>query len=133
MSEDEDRELRPTKLRLRRGSRLLELSYADGRVVELGWEFLRVHSPSAEVRGHHASQAVLQTGKRRVAITDLKIVGHYALQIIFDDGHDSGLYSWEYLDHLGRNQDELWETYLGELNRQGGDRDPDTQVLKFQP
>ncbi|MEO1078891.1 MAG: DUF971 domain-containing protein [Pseudomonadota bacterium] len=133
MSEDEDRKLRPTGLRLRRGSRLLEISYADGRVVELGWEFLRVHSPSAEVRGHHASQAVLQTGKRKVAITDLKPVGHYALQIIFDDGHDSGLYSWEYLDHLGRNRDELWEAYLDELSRQGGNRDPDTQVLKFQP
>ncbi len=124
---------RPSDIRLRRTSRVLELAYPDGSTYALTWEFLRVHSPSAEVRGHHESQAVLQTGKRNVAITDLKPVGHYALQIIFDDGHDSGLYSWDYLRHLCLEEEPLWNTYLEALHRAGASRDPDTQVLHFQP
>jgi DUF971 family protein len=124
---------RPTQVRLRRQSRVLELEYGDGAVYRLDWEFLRVHSPSAEVRGHHPSQAVLQTGKRHVAIEGLKPVGHYALQIRFDDGHDTGLYSWDYLEHLGREHDRLWQAYLEALREAGASRDPDTQVLHFQP
>jgi DUF971 family protein len=124
---------RPKQVRLRRQSRVLELEYEGGEVYRLDWEFLRVHSPSAEVRGHHASQAVLQTGKRNVGVTDLKPVGHYALQIVFDDGHDSGLYSWDYLEQLGRDHDRLWEAYLEALREAGASRDPDTQVLHFQP
>jgi DUF971 family protein len=124
---------RPSDIRLRRASRLLELTYPDGSTHALGWEFLRVHSPSAEVRGHHESQAVLQTGKRNVEIRDVKPVGHYALQLIFSDGHDSGLYSWDYLLELGRNQEKLWEAYLRALHEAGASRDPDTQVLHFQP
>jgi len=124
---------RPKQVRLRRQSRILELEYEDGAVYRLDWEFLRVHSPSAEVRGHHASQAVLQTGKRHVGVEALKPVGHYALQIVFDDGHDSGLYSWDYLEHLARERDALWQAYLEALREAGASRDPDTQVLHFEP
>ncbi|MFT7286983.1 MAG: DUF971 family protein, partial [Halieaceae bacterium] len=83
---------RPTGIQLRKQSRVLELDYPDGSRYALSWEYLRVSSPSAEVRGHHPSQAVLQLGKKRVGVTDLKPVGHYAVQIVFDDGHDTGLY-----------------------------------------
>lgn len=124
---------RPSNIRLRKQSRLLELSYADGRHFELSWEFLRVHSPSAEVRGHSPEQAVLQTGKAAVAVSELRPVGHYALQIVFDDGHDSGLFSWEYLLELGENKDALWTRYLKALGDAGASRDPDTQVLHFEP
>jgi len=124
---------RPSAIRLRRQSRVLELTYAGDEVYDLPWEFLRVHSPSAEVRGHHPSQAVLQTGKRTVALTDVRAVGHYALQLVFDDGHDTGLFSWAYLRHLCLNRDRLWEDYLQALQEAGKSRDPDTQVLHFQP
>lgn len=124
---------RPSAIRLRRQSRVLELTYAGDEVFELAWEFLRVHSPSAEVRGHHPSQAVLQTGKRGVSLKEVRAVGHYALQLVFDDGHDTGLFSWDYLRHLCLNQDRLWEDYLQALHQAGKSRDPDTQVLHFQP
>ncbi|EAQ97412.1 gamma-butyrobetaine hydroxylase-like domain-containing protein [Congregibacter litoralis] len=123
---------RPTNLRLRKKSRVLELEYAEKR-YSLSWEYLRVYSPSAEVRGHHPSQAVLQTGKRDVAINDLKPVGHYALQLIFDDGHDSGLYTWDYLYRLCTQESALWQAYLDDLTEAGASRDPDTQVLHFEP
>ena len=123
----------PSEIRLRRGSRVVEFVYDDGRRCELAWEFLRVFSPSAEVRGHHPSQAVLQTGKQQVAVTELRPVGHYALQIVFDDGHDSGLYTWDYIDQLCRNTESLWQDYLKRLRERGGSRDPDTQVLHFEP
>lgn len=125
--------MQPRHIRLRRQSRLLELEYGDGRSHGLSWEFLRVHSPSAEVRGHHSSQAVLQTGKKNIGISELRPVGHYALQIVFDDGHDSGLYSWDYLAHLCEHHDRLWQEYLDALAAAGASRDPDTQVLHFQP
>lgn len=124
---------RPVKIRLRKQSRVLELEYADAEIHSLSWEFLRVYSPSAEVRGHHESQAVLQTGKRGVKITDLKPVGHYALQLVFDDGHDSGLYAWDYLWRLCAEKDVLWQKYLDDIARAGASRDPDTQVLHFEP
>jgi len=124
---------RPVNIRLRRLSRVLELEYAGGSSFSLDWEYLRVHSPSAEVRGHGPSQAVLQTGKRDVAVSELRPVGHYALQIVFDDGHDSGIYSWEYLHELGDRQAELWQTYLDALDAAGASRDPHTQVISFKP
>lgn len=123
----------PTALRLRKGSRVLELDYADGRQFSLSWEFLRVHSPSAEVRGHYPSQAVLQSGKKDVAITEVRPVGHYAIQIIFDDGHDSGLYSWDYLLELCEQESTLWAAYLEQLEQAGASRDPHTQVVRFSP
>lgn len=124
---------RPINIRLRRQSRVLELEYADGGSYALPWEYLRVYSPSAEVRGHHASQAVLQSGKRNIGITALKPVGHYALQIVFDDGHDSGLYAWDYLYRLCTEHEQLWQAYLDDLREAGASRDPDTQVLHFEP
>jgi len=125
--------VQPSDIRLRRGTRVVEFSYPDGRTYALSWEFLRVHSPSAEVRGHHPSQAVLQTGKQKVAVTEIRPVGHYALQLVFDDGHDSGLFTWEYLETLCRDADALWRSYLARLAAAGGSRDPDTQVLHFDP
>lgn len=127
------RTLRPTSIRLRKQSRVLELEYDPGNTVELAWEFLRVYSPSAEVRGHSAEQAELQIGKRHVGIAELRPVGHYALQIVFDDGHDTGLYSWDYLHHLSEEREALWDTYLDKLRQAGASRDPDTQVLHFDP
>jgi DUF971 family protein len=124
---------RPSGLRLRRRSRVLEISYADGTNYALAFEYLRISSPSAEVRGHHPSQAVLQTGKKNVDILEVKQVGHYALQIVFDDGHDSGIYSWDYLYLLCTQERERWQAYLEELRAAGASRDPDTQVLHFDP
>lgn len=124
---------RPSNIRLRKQSRVLELDYGDSQSFSLSWEYLRVYSPSAEVRGHHASQAVLQTGKRNVGISDVKPVGHYALQLVFDDGHDTGLYTWEYLYRLCSQETELWQSYLDDLSEAGASRDPDTQVLHFEP
>lgn len=124
---------RPLNIRLRKQSRLLELDYPNAQSYSLSWEYLRVYSPSAEVRGHHGSGAVLQTGKRNVAIIDIKPVGHYALQLVFDDGHDSGLYSWDYLYRLCSQKDVLWEAYLDDIAEAGKSRDPDTQVLHFEP
>ena len=124
---------RPSDVRLRRQSRVLELQYPEAGSFALSWEYLRVYSPSAEVRGHHPSEAVLQTGKKNVAITELRPVGHYALQIVFDDGHDTGLYSWDYLYSLCVEHDERWAAYLEDLNAAGAGRDPDVQVLHFEP
>ncbi|WOJ92627.1 DUF971 domain-containing protein [Congregibacter variabilis] len=124
---------RPINIRLRKQSRVLELDYPDAQSYSLSWEYLRVYSPSAEVRGHHASQAVLQTGKRDVGVIDIKPVGHYALQLVFDDGHDSGLYSWDYLYRLCSQQSELWQAYLDDMTEAGASRDPHTQVLHFEP
>ena len=124
---------RPSAVRLRRQSRVVELEYSHGEQYQLDWEYLRVFSPSAEVRGHTPEQAVLQTGKKNVAVTALKPVGHYALQIVFDDGHDSGLYAWDYLHALCKEREQRWAGYLEELQRAGASRDPDEQVLHFKP
>lgn len=113
----------PTEITLRQKSRLLEVAFDDGARFELPFEFLRVFSPSAEVRGHGPGQEVLQTGKRNVVITELEPVGSYAVKLVFDDGHDSGLYSWEYLHQLGSNQDSLWQDYLKQLEEAGASRD----------
>ncbi len=113
---------RPTDIRLHQKSRRLEIAFDDGAHFSLPCEFLRVHSPSAEVRGHGHGQEVLQVGKEEVNITGIEPVGLYAIRIVFSDGHDSGLYSWDYLYDLGCRQDELWQTYLQRLAAAGHSR-----------
>lgn len=126
----------PIDIKLHRKSATLELIYADGSALTLSAEFLRVHSPSAEVRGHGKGQETLQTGKRHVQITQVEAVGNYAIKLSFDDGHDSGIYSWSYLLQLGRDQDTLWQDYLARLSAAGASRDTlpaDTQVITIMP
>ena len=115
----------PTEIRLRTKSRLLAVSFDDGSTFELPFEYLRVYSPSAEVRGHGPGQEVLQTGKENVQITSLDPVGHYALRLVFDDGHDTGLYSWTYLYELGAEKEQRWQAYLDRLRDAGYARQPD--------
>lgn len=102
----------PVEIRLRRQSRVLEVSFDDGSRFALPFEFLRVHSPSAEVKGHGPGQETLVLGKQSVGIRDIEAIGQYAVRLVFDDGHGSGLYSWTYLHELGRDQDALWARYL---------------------
>jgi DUF971 family protein len=113
---------RPTEINLHQKSRILELSYADGETFKLSYEFLRVHSPSAEVQGHGPGQGVLQLAKEDVMITKLEPVGSYAIQPSFDDGHDTGIYSWETLYDLGKNHDRYWQEYLDKLAAVGHKR-----------
>lgn len=124
----------PDKVQLHRQSRQLELHYGNqngNQSFRLDAEFLRAHSPSAEVRGHGAGQGQLPHGKREVAITAVAAAGNYALQLTFDDGHDSGIYTWDYLYDLGVNQERYWQDYLDALHREGKSREPDTQVVKL--
>ena len=114
----------PTEIKLHQASRVLEIAFADGRTFRLPYELLRVYSPSAEVRGHGPGQETLQTGKRDVTITNVESVGHYALRPTFSDGHDTGIYSWDYLYDLGVRQDELWRRYIERLGESGVSRDP---------
>lgn len=123
----------PTKIELHKASKVLELTYADGQSYQLSCEYLRISSPSAEVRGHGVGNAVLQTGKRDVNITGIKPAGNYAIQISFDDGHDSGIYAWSYLEQLGKEYDARWQAYLDALHEAGQSRFPDAQVLQFKP
>lgn len=111
-----------TLINLHQRSKLLEIHFADDKCFKLSTELLRVYSPSAETRGHGPGQAVLQTGKETVSINQIEPVGHYAVKLIFDDGHNSGIYSWDYLYHLGENQDALWQEYLDELAKAGYQR-----------
>jgi DUF971 family protein len=113
----------PTGITLRKQSRLLEIEFDDGKTFSLPFELLRVYSPSAEVRGHGPGQETLQTGKRNVEITAIAPIGNYAVKPTFSDGHDSGIYSWEYLYHLGSQRDSLWETYLNRLEEAGYTRE----------
>jgi DUF971 family protein len=113
----------PTEITLHQASRLLEVAFDDGRRFRLPFEFLRVHSPSAEVRGHGPGQEVLQTGKRDVDIVGIEPVGHYALRPAFSDGHETGIFSWDYLYELGVNQDALWRDYEERLAAAGASRD----------
>ncbi|MFV0278441.1 MAG: gamma-butyrobetaine hydroxylase-like domain-containing protein [Parahaliea sp.] len=124
---------RPVDIKLHRRSRTLELAYPGGEHYHLPCEYLRVYSPSAEVRGHGPGQESLQSGKLRVNISGITPVGHYALQLIFDDGHDTGLYSWDYLHQLATEQEARWEDYLQRLHAAGASRDPQVQVLSFDP
>jgi DUF971 family protein len=105
----------PTEIKLHQKSRVLEVSFSDGSRFELSYEFLRVYSPSAEVRGHGPGQEVLQVGKKDVDILSLEPVGSYAVQPHFSDGHSTGIYSWDYLYDLGTNRQSLWQTYLNRL------------------
>ncbi len=113
----------PTQITLHQKSRVLEITFSDGRRFSLPYEYLRVYSPSAEVRGHGPGQEVLQTGKRNVEIRSLDAVGSYAVQPVFSDGHSTGIYSWDYLYELGEKQDQRWAEYLQKLEAHGGLRD----------
>lgn len=126
-------DIRPTDITLRRQSRVLELTYAGEPPCQLAWEYLRVYSPSAEVRGHGRGQETLQTGKKHVILESVVPVGHYALQLLFDDGHSSGIYAWSYLRELCIHREHWWQNYLDRLQTAGTSRDPDTQVIQFQP
>lgn len=122
--------IKPSKIKLHKQSKTLEVAFG-GESYLLPAEFLRVHSPSAEVRGHGPGQEVLVSGKINVAISSVKPSGNYGLQIIFDDHHDSGIFSWQYLQELGQQQDSLWETYLEKLHSADKSRDPDVAVIQF--
>jgi DUF971 family protein len=113
-----------TAIILHQKSKTLEIAFDDGLTCKFPFEFLRVYSPSAEVRGHGPGQEILQAGKKDVNLTEVEPVGSYAIKLIFDDGHDSGLYTWEYLHQLGSNQDALWQDYLRQLEAAGESRDP---------
>lgn len=109
----------PTEIKLRTQSRLLEVAFDDDQRFELDFEYLRVHSPSAEVKGHGPGQETLQTGKENVVIKAVEPVGQYAVRLVFDDGHDSGLYTWAYLRELGENAAANWQSYLDRLQAAG--------------
>lgn len=113
---------RPTDIKLHQKSRLLEISFDDGATFQMPCEYLRVYSPSAEVRGHGPGQEVLQLGKEEVNITAIEPVGSYAVKLEFDDGHNTGLYSWQTLYGLGANQETLWQEYLDRLESAGHKR-----------
>jgi len=113
----------PTDIILHQKSKVLEVAFDNDTRYKLPAEFLRVFSPSAEVRGHGKGQETLQVGKRDVGITSIEPVGQYALKITFDDGHDTGLYSWEYLHEMGQYQEGMWHDYLGKLEAAGKSRD----------
>jgi DUF971 family protein len=113
----------PTEIKLHQKSRVLEIAFSDGRSFRLPYEFLRVYSPSAEVRGHGPGQEVLQIGKREVEIRSLEPVGSYAVQPAFSDGHSTGIYSWDYLYELGDRQEKMWREYLSRMEAAGASRD----------
>jgi len=120
----------PTKIQLHKQSQQLELHFGAEQFL-LPAEFLRVHSPSAEVMGHGPNQAVLQFGKKDVAITKIERAGNYAIKLFFNDGHDSGIYTWSYLHELGTTQEKLWQDYLDALQFAGKTREKDTSIVKF--
>ena len=114
----------PTEIRLRRASRVLEVAFPDGARYALSFEYLRVHSPSAEVQGHGPGQDVLQIAKENVSLLHVEPVGHYAVRLVFDDGHDTGLYTWRYLRELGAGFEDRWARYLKRLDGIGYERKP---------
>jgi DUF971 family protein len=115
---------RPTDITLHQKSGVLEVAFDDGQRFELPCEYLRVYSPSAEVRGHGPGQEVLQVGKREVGISGVEPVGVYAVKLVFTDGHDTGIYSWDYLYELGTKRESNWKTYLSRLAQAGKGREP---------
>ncbi|WP_101757883.1 gamma-butyrobetaine hydroxylase-like domain-containing protein [Oceanicoccus sp. KOV_DT_Chl] len=121
----------PTGIELHKRTKMLELVYSDNERYSLSCEYLRVYSPSAEVRGHGPGQEVLQTGKINIAIDAIHPVGSYALQLVFSDGHDSGIFSWDYLYQLCTNEKDWWQDYLDRLAAAGANRDPDIQVVRI--
>jgi DUF971 family protein len=120
----------PTKINLHTQSKTLVLEYG-GEQFELSGEYLRVHSPSAEVRGHGRGQETLQAGKLHVGITAIEPVGRYAIKLIFSDGHDSGIFTWDYLYDLCIHHDQYWDSYLQKLHQESKTRDPDVSVIKL--
>lgn len=124
MTEPSNNTPQPTAITLHKKSRLLEISFDDGKTFKLPCELLRVYSPSAEVRGHGPGQEVLQAGKKNVEINEIEPVGTYAVKLCFSDGHDTGLYSWDLLYEYGLNLDELWSRYLKRLKEAGASREP---------
>lgn len=120
----------PAGIELHKVSKTLELKYAN-ETHTLDCEYLRVYSPSAEVKGHGPGQEVLQVGKINVTIDNIKPVGNYALQLFFSDGHNTGIYSWSYLYELIQNQESYWQDYLDRLMKAGANRDPDIQVVRI--
>ena len=116
--------MKPTAINLHKVSRLLELGFEDGTTFKLPLEYLRVYSPSAEVQGHGPGQEVLQIGKEDVNVDSIEPMGHYAIKLVFDDNHDSGIYSWDYLYELGLTYDERWQDYLERLEAGGHKRKP---------
>lgn len=123
MSEPKPIRRQPTAITLHQSTRVLEIGFDDGAQFRIPFELMRVYSPSAEVQGHGPGQEVLQTGKREVGVDSIELVGHYALQPLFSDGHNSGLFPWELLYKLGAEQDALWQRYLDRLTEAGVDRD----------
>jgi DUF971 family protein len=117
----------PTALTVHQATRTLEIAFDDGAHFHIPFELMRVYSPSAEVQGHGPGQEVLQTGKRGVGVIDITAVGHYAVQPVFSDGHQSGIYSWDLLYHLGADQADLWQRYEARLQAAGVDRDAPMQ------
>ena len=113
----------PTEIKVHQVSKLLEISYDSGETFRLPFELLRVYSPSAEVRGHGPGQEILQVGKKDIALNKVDPVGNYAVQLHFSDGHNTGIYSWDYLHELGTGQTQLWQTYLGRIATAGASRD----------
>jgi DUF971 family protein len=121
----------PKRVTLNEARDQLSLGYGDGTVARLSAEYLRVESPSAEVRGHGPGEEVLQYGKAKVRIARIETAGRYALLIHFDDGHDTGIYSWEYLRRLWDEREARWQRYLERLHQAGRSRDPEVQVVRF--
>lgn len=115
----------PVEIKLHQKSRVLDIAFSDGNTFHYSCEFLRVHSPSAEVCGHSPGQEVLQIGKKMINIKKIEPVGNYAIQLNFTDGHNTGLYSWDLLYRYGLNQDKMWQHYLQRLAEAGASRDPD--------
>ena len=113
----------PTALTVHSKSRILEVAFSDGAAFKIPFELMRVYSPSAEVQGHGPGQEVLQTGKREVGVVELESIGNYAVKPVFSDGHESGIFSWDYLYHLGANQAQLWADYNRRLEAAGMSRD----------
>ncbi len=119
----------PSAIELHKASKTLTLKYGPDEIYNLSAEFLRVHSPSAEVQGH--GKPILQVGKLGVGLSKIEPAGQYALKLCFDDGHDSGLFTWDYLDQLAQRQEQLWADYLAELEHAGKSRDPAESVVKL--
>ncbi len=119
---------RPTEIKLHQKSKVLDISFSDGKIFNFPCEFLRVYSPSAEVSGHGPEQEVLQTGKSLVNIHKIVPVGNYAIQLYFTDGHNTGLYSWDLLYRYGLNYEQMWQRYLQRMNQAGASREPANAV-----
>ena len=129
----ENKAPQPSEIKLHQKSRLLEISFADGKIFQLPCEFLRVYSPSAEVRGHGPGQEVLQPGKQNVEVTHIEPVGNYAIRLTFSDGHATGIYSWDLLYEYGLRQKEMWQQYLKRLEQAGASREPGATPFEQRP